>query len=518
MIGDSSKIQPESGERPSHFAERLGNLYSIESVQKDKKHKGQFFTPFTISDFMGGLASTTESKEIEVLDPGCGCAILSCSLIEHLVKSSNLISISLDVYETDNKVINYTKSSISYLGHWLNGQNIKFKSEIIQDDFILSNINIISDSIFTSEVKPQYDYIISNPPYFKLGKDDSRTKACLNIINGQTNIYSLFMAVSSRLLKEGGEMIFITPRSFASGRYFQSFRNDIFNRLSLTFIHLFNTRKDTFAKDDVLQELIISKLSSKNDSSEISISYSNGISDLGEAKVREYPKNEIIDTNTPEKIIYLPVNDREDRILNLFKSWDGNMEKYGLRISTGPVVSFRAYESIAETQSDDTVPLFWLHNVVKMLADHPIQKKDKGQFIKVSPGTMPILLPNKNYILLRRFSSKDDDSRLIAAPYFGNMSKYEYVGIENKLNYIYRQGNHLKRDEAIGLSALLDSKLFDTFFRTFNGNINVSATELRMMPLPPIETIREIGQRIILHNNYSIEFIEEVIKDYFNIN
>ena len=69
----------------------------------------------------------------------------------------------------------------------------------------------------------------------------------------------------------------------------------------------------------------------------------------------------------------------------------------------------------------------------------------------------------------------------------------------------------------MGLTALLDSDIFDAYFRTFNGNINVSATELRMMPLPAIETIREIGKKIILRNNYSIDYINDLVMEYFKI-
>ena len=158
-----------------------------------------------------------------------------------------------------------------------------------------------------------------------------------------------------------------------------------------------------------------------------------------------------------------------------------------------------------------------MHNVVKMLADHPVVRKNKGQFICITQDTKQVLLPNKNYIFLRRMSSKDDDSRLIAAPYFGNMSKDKYVGVENKLNYIYRVNGHLRRDETIGLAALLNSKLFDEYFRLFNGSINVSATELRIMPLPPIDDIRKIGNKIILNNNYSIDYINSLVERYFNI-
>ena len=87
MAGESH-IDPIFGERPSRFAERVGQDYADSSFHKDKKHKGQFFTPLAISEFMGGLATPSGKKALSVMDPGCGLAILSCALIEHLVEKS----------------------------------------------------------------------------------------------------------------------------------------------------------------------------------------------------------------------------------------------------------------------------------------------------------------------------------------------------------------------------------------------------------------------------------------------
>ena len=72
MATESVHITPNAGEKPSQFAERVGRGYADASVQKDKKHKGQFFTPLAISAFMGGLATPSGKKDISVLDPGCG--------------------------------------------------------------------------------------------------------------------------------------------------------------------------------------------------------------------------------------------------------------------------------------------------------------------------------------------------------------------------------------------------------------------------------------------------------------
>lgn len=520
MTSENAHIMPILGEKPSHYAERLGRAYADASFQKDKKHKGQFFTPLPIARFMGGLATPSTKKTVSVLDPGCGLAILSCALIEHLIEESSPETISLSLYETDSSVIPHTQLVLAYLMQWGSEQGVQLNCQLNESDFVLNNSESLdeSDTIFDNLTEHgNYDYIISNPPYFKLAKNDIHTVSCSSIVDGQTNIYALFMAICSRLLQKDGQMIFITPRSFASGRYFQSFRNYLFRNVHLDLIHLFNTRKDTFSKDDVLQELVIMRMHPAGDISNITVSFSQGVGDLDNSYRKEYPASNIVDVSSSGKIVYLPVDKRDEEILNLFRSWDGNMEKYGIKISTGPVVAFRAASNIVEEQSGDVVPLYWLHNVVKMLCDHPINKKGKGQYIKNIPETKSVLLPNKNYVLLRRFSSKDDRSRLVAAPYFGNMSQYEYVGFENKLNYVYRPKAHLRRDEVMGLAALFDSDLFDAYFRTFNGNINVSATELRMMPLPPIQTIQEIGRKIILRNNYSIDYINNLVLDYFNI-
>ncbi len=517
---ENSHIAPLAGERPAQYAERVGKWYAEASIQKDKKHKGQFFTPLAISEFMGGLATPSGKKRLSILDPGCGLAILSCALIEHLVEKETPEHISLTLYETDKKVLPLTEDVLSYMKAWCGERKVKLDYLLNESDFVLEKCECLDGAytIFGAlSGSERFDYIISNPPYFKLAKDDIHTRSCAGIVDGQTNIYALFMAICAKMLTEDGQMIFITPRSFASGRYFRSFRDFLFRYVSIDLIHLFNTRKDTFAKDEVLQELVIMLMVPASNSKRITVSYSQGISDLDHPYQKNYDASEIVDVSSEEKVVYLPVDGRDEAILSLFRSWDGNMEKYGIKISTGPVVAFRAYDFIVNEPGKDTVPLYWLHNVVKMLCDHPVQKKNKGQYIKVAPETKAALLPNKNYVLLRRFSSKDDSSRLVAAPYFGNMTQSEFVGIENKLNYIYRPKGHLRRDEVMGITALLDSEMFDAWFRTFNGNINVSATELRMMPLPPVETIREIGKKIILRNNFSIDFINDLVLDYFKI-
>lgn len=518
-------IKPIVDEQPSNFADRMGQIYAQTVTTQHKKDKGQFFTPIKIANFMANLARRSLDK-LKILDPGCGTAVLSISLIEKIVKESRgLKEIELVVFETDQDVLPFTQLAITYLEKWLKQYNIKLISKINTNDFVLENKDCFEQNatLFFEPLNGTFDIVISNPPYFKIAKEDRRAVVAKSIIWGQPNIYSIFLMVAARLLKPGGELIFITPRSFTSGNYFRAFREAFLQEIKIQQIHLFGSRRDTFDRDNVLQETLIlkgTKQKMNGHSSSILVTHSNGIKDINNYTENFYRINELIDLNSKEKIIHLPTNDTDDNVIKLFKSWPGNLQKYGIQISTGPVVSFRTTKYLFERYQNSTiflVPLYQLINTSKMDFKWPVAKRNKPQYIQNCDATKSLLLPNKNYIFLRRFSAKDDKSRLVASPYFADITKDEFIGVENHLNYIYRHKGNLEPNEILGLSALLNSSLFDIYFRTFNGNINVSATELREMPLPPLEDIKEIGKQIVLQNDFLQSKIDEIINQHFDL-
>lgn len=525
----SSSIQNKVQELPSHYADRLGILYAAKVSQEHKKQKGQFFTHLEIASYMASL-SDFKGHSIRILDPGCGLAVLSCALIEFLVDSNrDLKKVELVAFETDQELIPIAKHVLNYLQKWGVNQAVKIETTLFEEDFILYNSDYLkeSENLFPTTIAP-FDIVISNPPYFKLSINDKRSIAAKIVVNGHPNIYAIFMALSAKMLKDNGELMFITPRSYAAGGYFKVFRGFFFSLIQLEKAHLFVSRKDTFNRDKVLQETVIIKGVKQKKPlihGSVIISSSTGIKDLSTPQIREFPRKDIIDFQTGEKILYLPISNYEKEILEIFRSWQGNLAKYNIKISTGPVVAFRANDFIEEETKSVTeghenlyslfAPLFWMHNVKQMTLEWPVAKKNKGQYIQVTEKSKSLLILNKNYVFLRRFSSKDDKNRLIAAPYFCNSIMSDYIGVENKVNYIYRVNGQLERSEIVGLCALLNSSLFDSYFRIFNGNVNVSATELREMPLPPISTIKEIGNTIILSNNFSVENTNRIVKGYF---
>lgn len=511
-------LNPFENEMPADYAARLGVVYSKAASKEHKKEKGQFFTPNEIASFMADQAFISKDRIIDVLDPGCGVGILSCSLLTKLSEGEIIDIIHLVVYEADTFVLPYTIKSLDYLKIWLQSHGVALTYEIRNCDFVIDILNQINLSQLDA-----YNYIISNPPYFKLIKDYKKllgTKT--DLAKDHTNIYSLFMALSIRLLKTDAELIFIVPRSFASGSYFKAFREDLYAQVELTFVHLFDSRRDPFGKDSVLQELLIlkafkSKRSGQSGTGLLTVSTSYGLKDLDNSQCKTYEIGQLVDFNSREKILHLPVNDVDEAVIALFKSWPDNLSSFGIQVSTGPVVSFRSRNSIFKEQAPGLTSLFWLHNVQKMQMEWPVNINGKGQFVEISPETKSILLPNQNYVLLRRFSSKDDKSRLVAAPYFVQTGGDSLIGVENKLNYIYRPNGTLNQNEVMGLAALLNSSLFDTYFRTFNGNVNVSATELREMRFPPLEQIIALGDSLIAQNNFNAEFTNRIVRDLFNL-
>ncbi len=502
-------------ESPCEYADQIGREYCKSKSIAHKKEFGQYLTPLSATQFMAGLYQAPDKDTIRVLDPGAGTGVLSCALLERLAfKVSRVI---LTVYELDRELIPLLKQSLQYSKRWLKKRGTDLEYNIIEADFVLENGAVLGEteqSIFGEAASAKYDVVICNPPYFKLNKQDPRAKAGAYIVHGQPNIYAIFMAISAYLLETNGELIFITPRSFTAGPYFKLFRKRFFSIMRPEYIHIFGSRRDAFNKDEVLQENVI--IRAKRDDEWYlnntvyctTVSYSNGLDDISQAHKRREPVTSIIDMKSENKFVFIPGKKEDRTVVRLIQSWKGSFHLYGIEISTGPVVPFRAARFLCDEKA---VPLLWMQNVSSMNVRFPARMKKK-QYILESSENSGLLLPNKNYVLLRRFSAKEEKRRLVAAPYIAEkFQAYDVIGIENHLNYIYRPKGELTVEETYGVAAILNSLHFDTYFRTYNGNTQVSATELRFTPLPSLEVIGKIG-----HRASTKQLNTEELEDYVN--
>lgn len=482
-------------ELPMQVSDRIGQTYTDQRDADHRKTHGLYLTPPQVAGFMAAMISPRET--LRLLDPAAGAGILLCAVIEQLSACPNPPHlVEIVAYEIDPNLAVCLAEILDYLTTWAAGEGMTIKATIRRADFILSEA--VALRYHTGDC---FDAVIANPPYFKIGKDDPRAVAACDVVHGQPNIYGLFMAVSAAMLRQGGDLVFLTPRSFASGPYFQRFRKRFFSMVRPLRTHVFASRRDAFSRDAVLQENVIlhairdDEWTSHPAGQPFTISSSEGMGDLDKATEWPAALADVIDTNNLTRAFRLPASLEDEEILRCVDRWTGSLHDYGLDISTGPVVPFRATDFLAEQASSITVPLLWLNHVRAMNIQWPSACR-KPQYIKHKTDSRRLLVPNRTYVLLRRFSSKEEHRRMTAAPLLAGQIPAAMIGLENHLNYIHRPDGVVTEDEAFGLAALLNSALMDGYFRCINGNTQVSATELRAMPVPPLSAIVQLGQSV----------------------
>ncbi|MEK6655779.1 MAG: Eco57I restriction-modification methylase domain-containing protein [Thermodesulfobacteriota bacterium] len=518
-------LKPDIDERPAVYADRVGRWYAAQVSDDHKRRFGQYLTPGEVAMFMAKLYQSGGGPQLRMLDPGAGSGVLACALLEVLaLRKEKPSSVELTAYEIDPNLASCLEACLSYASQWLAPFDIQLQFTIIKSDFVLDHAEALEEMprLFTEQTAGgnAIDAVIANPPYFKIPKSDLRARAAAAVVHGQPNLYALFMAVSAKLLKPQGDMIIITPRSYASGPYFRRFREQFFTVMRPESIHLFGSRRDAFNRDNILQENVIlhaKKIAEPKGIQKdtlVQVSLSAGVSDLTQAQRRMVPLTEILDFSSRDKMLWIPVDDTDDDTCRIVRSWPGRLHAYGMEISTGPVVPFRAVPFLDHhgQLAGNHAPLLWMQNVQAMCVNWPTAARGKPQYIKVSPQSMPLLVADKNYVLLRRFSAKEQTRRLTAAPIIANTLGSPWIGLENHVNYIHRPGGTLSEAEAYGLAVLLNSRLLDIYFRIFNGNTQVSATELRALPLPSLDMIVEIGKRW-LSSTSPEEKIDALIED-----
>lgn len=516
----SSVQSPDEIGNPVEFCDWLGRLYSSCADEDHRKTYGQFFTPPEIARFMAKWSNPLDSN-CEVVDPGAGMGILVAAIAEHIAAEGICQQWKAIVYEIDTKLRPALTLALGYIRDWLHKQNILFEFQIRAEDFILANAFALRPTLLADatqkEISPHL--VIANPPYFKVSRADPRAILLEEVIHGQPNIYALFMASAAKLLRVNGQLIFITPRSFSSGPYFQRFRKWFFGTMALEHLHLFESRTDTFARDKVLQEnLILAATKTPASKDFVQISNSHGIEDLMSAPTRQVPFVQVIDFTSPEAMLNVPKGASDEKIREVFSQWNDRLHTFGINISTGPIVPFRTTALTTEAHNVETAPVLWIQHIRRMAVDWPSAYFDKPQCIRVEESTRALLLPNTNYVFIRRFSPKEENSRITAAPYLKGDLQSRLLGIENHINFLYRPNGSLSASEAFGLAAFLNSRWVDQYFRLSSGNTQVSATELRNLPLPPLEKIKCIGEQLMQSGGISrVALLNQIVDEELNM-
>jgi len=495
---DNPKIALNKKVDASDLLEHI-DFFRFEACQRldsaCRSSRGQFFTPPPVARLMASMF-VKRPQILHILDPGAGVGSLSAALISEICHwDKKPKSISLASYEIDALLVAYLHSAIDEMANVCAFNDILFKGEIFQEDFISAGISMSSQGLIVNRSQ-RFNCAILNPPYHKIS-NNSRERRMLERIGIETgNLYTAFLWLAIKLLEPGGELVAITPRSFCNGPYFLPFRKAFFNSMRLQRIHIFESRNKAFQDDDVLQEnIIIHAVKSSEKNNKVIISSSNELDDEY-LTVREASHDQVVYSDDPDKVIHIVPDEIAHRICEKMRAFKSSPEDLNLEISTGRVVDFRMREFLMHHTTEDAVPLIYPAHFSHGFVEWPSERLRKPDAISKIAKEYDILVPTDYYVLVKRFSSKEEAKRIVAAVYDPGRISSNLVGFENHLNYYHRNGKGLPEKLAKGLVAFLNSTLVDQYFRQFSGHTQVNARDLKSLKYPSEEKILALGSKI----------------------
>lgn len=485
----------------------------IEGMTKTERKKyGQFFTSEETARYMASLfdldtPNIANKRKLTVLDAGAGTGILSIALIERLEDYEYIKSVALTCYETDEKVIDTLIKNLEFTKH---NSRLELNYVIITENYITSQSDDFKYNLLENKEPKKYDLIIGNPPYMKIGKNAPEALVMSEVCYGAPNLYFLFAAMGLFNLKEDSEMVYIIPRSWTSGTYFKSFREYLFNIGVLTNIHLFVSRNKVFNSEDVLQETIIIKVKKSTvKPAEVTISSSNSSKNFKDITYLNVPYDLVV--SGEELYVYLVTSQTEVDVLRALNKWTDTLPSLGFKMKTGLTVDFRNREVLRDEPEEGTLPFFYPQHIKDGKVQFPIKKE--GEYILTSKAGL--LQLNKNYLFVKRFTAKEERRRLQCGIYLSSEYKeYEKISTHNKINFIDKKDGSMSKELAYGLYVIFNSSIYDMYYRILNGSTQVNSTEINNMPMPPIDTIEEMGRMLIECGDLTEETCNKIMEDY----
>ncbi len=478
--------------------ERLDISNRLAADPKRRSDLGQFFTPESVARFMAAMLRLPEPpSELRILDAGGGNGILTAAAIAEICarpKSDRPSAIHTTVWEIDELLAGDLARTFEHCDAVCRAAGVGFTAELHQENFILgATQQIMGGNLFAPQERCSFHVAILNPPYRKL-RSDSVERARLSAAGLETsNLYSAFVWLALELLEEGGELVAITPRSFMNGPYFRRFRQALSHQLAFRRVHVYEARDVAFAGDEVLQENVIFHGIRGGPRGEVKITTSLGPMDEGPVE-RSIESTELILPDDPDCVFHVVPDELDACIAEKMRCLPRSLAELGISVSTGRVVGFRAKERLHNMPQEGDAPLIFPRHLATGFAAWPLNSDSKPNALAVTGPDDELLLPAGWYVLVNRFSAKEERRRVVAALYDPSRVDAEQVAFDNKLNVLHRKQAGLPELLAKGIAVFLNSTAVDAYFRQFSGHTQVNASDLRSLRFPDVEELERLGR------------------------
>jgi adenine-specific DNA-methyltransferase len=339
----------------------------------------------------------------------------------------------------------------------------------------------------TLRLTGSFDFVIGNPPYHKIGRLDRELKDVFQAsLYGHPNAYGLFLHAGLEMLRPTGILGYIVPRSMLSGLYFKNLRQFIERRTVLREITLIAERRKVFA--NVLQGTMILTLQRQPvPPSPFKTAIARSVTDLETQQMSsaQVSQEQVVRHLDGTSVWFVADTRRTYEILDKILSHPSLLSgpAVGCPARTGPIVWNRVKPLLRSGPDSDTLPLVWATDVGRFTFSFGSASESRPSYLKVTPRTHRLVNQGLS-LLAQRVTADEQPHRLVACipESFCTEHATGYF-VENHLNVIQPRPDAPPID-LYYLLGVLCSDVIEFFFRAMNGNTQVSATELNLMPIP----------------------------------
>lgn len=475
--------------------------YLIRQNTEHRQESSQYFTPLKAARYMASLYKLSPGQQkVRILDPGAGTGILSVALIEMLEKAPSVRQIEVVCYETDAGAARLLKENLTYAAA-NSSSEVTFR--INRGNFILRGAKTWNTGSYTHG----FDVVISNPPFKKLVLRDEESQVMEALCQGGPNLYVLFVALSITYLKDGGQGIFITPRSWTSGAYFRRFRHFLMSHCSLTHLHFILDRTQSFADESVRQETMIyhvRKSHVQDENISVTSSRTAAIDDYTEFSVPV--RNVVYGENQTVRCVTTP---RQIAFLNTLEALPERLENLGIRLASGTTVRFRHQEYL-RTTPENAAPLIRAQHIREGRVVFP----QPGVEEYVTLDKACLVTPACDTLIFKRFTTKEERRRIQCALYLKqDYPNFKFFSTDNMVTFLKGE-EEIPLDLLYGLYVIFNSRFYDECYRLTNGSTQVNVGEINAMRLPSRTTLVEMGRALMAKGSLSESACDAILQDF----
>lgn len=318
-----------------------------------------------------------------------------------------------------------------------------------------------------------FDVVIGNPPYV-VSSDPLLRELYKESVHGRPNLYGFFIhnAVET-LLRPGGVLIFINPRTLLTDSYTSKLRKFVLKHARVDLVLNIVDRRNVFAS--VLQSTIVNMFQKRAPQAEVRVKTIESKEEIETAAELRIPLSDFL-FGGPEPIFIVASSPLTYNIFRRVRALL-TFDKAALSFTTGKIQWDLHAEVLSARQTKGSIRLIWAENVQRYWIA-PLRTRADKAFINSTLKHFPPI--SGTTIVAQRVTAVEQARRIIATMVAADVFGVP-IQFENHTSYLESNGSNTDLRLVLGL---MNSALFDLLFRHTNSNTQVSAGELNSLPFP----------------------------------